>query len=162
MGVCKLELLVVCLTGLAVLMQVSQAQNSPQDFINAHNAARSQVGVGPMTWDPTVAGYAQNYANQRAGDCRLVHSGGRYGENIAWGSGDLSGTASVNMWVGEKKDYDYNSNTCRAGAVCGHYTQVVWRKSVRLGCAKVRCSTGGTFVICSYDPPGNYIGQRPY
>ncbi|KAG9141223.1 hypothetical protein Leryth_001705 [Lithospermum erythrorhizon] len=60
------------------------AQNMPQDYVDAHNAARSQVNVPPVTWDTNLAAYAQNYANQRAaGDCGLVHSGGPYGENIA-------------------------------------------------------------------------------
>ncbi|XP_012072779.2 pathogenesis-related protein 1-like [Jatropha curcas] len=107
-----------------------------------------------------VAAYAKNYANQRIGDCSLVHSKGSYGENIAWGSGDLSGTEAVKLWVDEKPFYNYNSNSC--AAVCGHYIQVVWRKSVRIGCAKVRCNNGGTFITCNYDPPGNYIGERPY
>lgn len=138
------------------------AQDSPQDYVAAHNAARAQVGVGPVQWDNTVAAYAQNYANQRAGDCQLIHSGGPYGENIAWGSADLSGKAAVDMWVSEKADYDYNSNNCSPNKVCGHYTQVVWRNSVRIGCAKVRCSTGGTFIGCNYDPPGNYVGEKPY
>lgn len=48
------------------------------------------------------------------------------------------------------------------GDECLHYTQVVWRDSVYLGCAKVNCYNGGSFVICSYDPPGNYEGDRPY
>ncbi|PON55149.1 Cysteine-rich secretory protein, allergen V5/Tpx-1-related [Parasponia andersonii] len=150
------------LLGLAIL-QTSRAQNSPQDYVNAHNSARAQVGVGPLRWDNTVASYARQYANKRIGDCRLVHSGGSYGENIAWGSGDLSGVNAVRLWVAEKKDYDYNSNSCAAGKVCGHYTQVVWRNSVRLGCAKVRCNNNkGTFIVCNYDPPGNFNGQRPY
>ncbi|XWS67539.1 hypothetical protein CRYUN_Cryun04dG0015100 [Craigia yunnanensis] len=155
------SLALASLMALALVLP-SHAQNSPQDFLNAHNTARAAVGVGPMTWDNTVAAYAQNYANQRIGDCKLVHSGGRYGENIAWGSADLSGTAAVRMWVDEKANYDYASNTCAPGKVCGHYTQVVWRNSVRLGCAKVRCNNGGTFIICNYDPPGNFNGQRPY
>ncbi|KAL5560880.1 hypothetical protein UlMin_030627 [Ulmus minor] len=149
----------VCMVGLAL---TCNAQDAPQDYLNAHNSARDQVSVDHLTWDDTVAAYAQNYANQRQGDCNLVHSGGPYGENLAWSSGDLSGTAAVGLWVAEKDDYDYNSNTCAAGKVCGHYTQVVWRNSVRVGCAKVRCNNGGTFIGCNYDPPGNYVGQRPY
>ena len=155
------SLALACFMVLALVLP-SHAQNSPQDFLNAHNTARAAVGVGPMTWDNTVAAYAQNYANQRIRDCKLVHSGGRYGENIAWGSADLSGTAAVRMWVDEKANYDYASNTCAPGKVCGHYTQVVWRNSVRLGCAKVRCNNGGTFIGCNYDPPGNFNGQKPY
>ncbi|KAK9080140.1 hypothetical protein SSX86_001815 [Deinandra increscens subsp. villosa] len=117
-----------------------------------------------MVWDANVAAYAQNYANERRGDCNLVHSsGGPYGENLAKGSGDFTGTAAVNSWVGEKASYDHNSNTCAQGAVCGHYTQVVWRNSVKLGCARVQCTNNGWwFVICSYSPRGNYVGQSPY
>ncbi|KAF8404818.1 hypothetical protein HHK36_009708 [Tetracentron sinense] len=160
MGLCRISLAVVCLTGLA-LVHVSQAQNSPQDYVNTHNTARSQVGVGSITWDNNVAAYAQNYANQRIGDCALKHSGGRYGENIAVGSGDFTGIAAVNLWVSEKNNYNYNSNSC-VGGECLHYTQVVWRNSVRVGCARVRCNNGWFFITCNYDPPGNYVGQRPY
>ncbi|KAJ7946841.1 Pathogenesis-related protein 1-like [Quillaja saponaria] len=139
------------------------AQDSAADYVNAHNAARSQVGVPPLAWDDTVAGFARDYAKQRAGDCKLVHSGGggKYGENLAGSSGDLSGKAAVGLWVNERAKYDHNSNSC-AGGECRHYTQVVWRNSVRLGCAKVKCNNGGTFIGCNYDPPGNFIGQKPY
>ncbi|XP_054778823.1 pathogenesis-related protein 1-like [Prosopis cineraria] len=147
-----------------VFALTASAQDSPQDYVNAHNAARSQVGVPNIVWDDTVAAFAQNYANQRQGDCQLVHSGGggKYGENLAGSTGDLSGTAAVNLWVAEKANYHYDSNTCDPGKVCGHYTQVVWKNSVRVGCAKVRCNNGGTFIGCNYDPPGNYVGQKPY
>ncbi|KDP37597.1 hypothetical protein JCGZ_06940 [Jatropha curcas] len=137
------------------------AQDSPKDYVNAHNTARAAVGVGPVTWDNTVAAYARNYANQHMGDCRLVHSAGPYGENLAWSSSDLSGIDAVKLWVDEKAFYDYNSSSCAAGKVCGHYTQVVWRNSVRIGCAKGKCNNGGTFITCNYDPPGNIVGQRP-
>lgn len=142
----------------------SNAQDSAQDYVNAHNQARAAVGVEPLTWDDQVAAFAQDYARQRKGDCNLVHSGGggRYGENLAGSSGGLSGVDAVGLWVNEKGDYDYNSNSCAPNKVCGHYTQVVWRNSVRLGCAKVTCDNGGTFIGCNYDPPGNYIGQKPY
>ncbi|KAK4254089.1 hypothetical protein QN277_009517 [Acacia crassicarpa] len=143
---------------------IANAQDSPQDYVKAHNAARSQVGVPNIAWDDTVAAFAQNYANQRKADCQLVHSGGggKYGENLAWSSGDMSGVDAVKMWVDEKAFYDYNSNSCAAGKQCGHYTQVVWKNSVRVGCAKVKCNNGGTFIGCNYSPPGNFNGQRPY
>ncbi|KAH9611938.1 hypothetical protein KSS87_022476 [Heliosperma pusillum] len=146
------------------LLQISHAQNLPQDYVNAHNTARSAVGVGNIAWDTTLAAYAQNYANQRIGDCALIHSGGPYGENLAWGSSpSMTGTAAVQLWVNEKSNYNYNTNTCAPGKVCGHYTQVVWANSVRLGCARVQCNNnGGYFVICSYAPPGNVVGQKPY
>ncbi|KAJ0561285.1 putative CAP domain-containing protein [Helianthus annuus] len=53
------------------------------------------------------------------------------------GSGTFTGTAAVHLWVAEKSYYDYTTNTCASGHVCRHYTQVVWRNSVQLGCARV-------------------------
>lgn len=143
--------------------QSSCAQNFSQDCLTPHNTARAEVRVPPLTWSTTLENYARDYANKRIGDCSLVHSNGRYGENLAWSSGELSCSAAVRLWVAEKAYYNYNSNSCAAGRVCGHYTQVVWRNTVNVGCARVRCNNNkGTFVICSYSPPGNYVGQRPY
>ncbi|RWR76439.1 LEAF RUST 10 DISEASE-RESISTANCE LOCUS RECEPTOR-LIKE PROTEIN KINASE-like protein 2.4 [Cinnamomum micranthum f. kanehirae] len=160
MGSSNLSVAMMCVTGLA-LVHISLAQNSPQDYLNAHNAARNQVGVGPLVWDNTVAAYAQDYAKQRMGDCSLTHSNGPYGENLFWGSGaEFTATQAVNSWVNEKQDYDYNTNTCAAGKQCGHYTQVVWGNSTRLGCARVKCDSGAIFITCNYDPPGNYVGSR--
>ncbi|CAK7330281.1 unnamed protein product [Dovyalis caffra] len=160
MEMSKIALAIFTLISLAIVHH-SHAQNSPQDFLNAHNAARASVGVGPMRWDNNVAAFARSYANKLKGDCRMVHSGSSYGENLAWGSADLAGTAAVKMWVDERPNYDYNSNSC-VGGQCLHYTQVIWSNPVRLGCAKVRCNNGGTIISCNYDPPGNYNDQRPF
>ncbi|KAK2987448.1 hypothetical protein RJ640_018585 [Escallonia rubra] len=113
----------------------SVAQSSPEDFLYPHNKARAQVGVQPLTWNYTIAAYAQHYAIQRFADCNLEHSGGPYGENLAEGYGELKAADAVSMWVGEKQNYDYHSNSC-VGDECLHYTQVVWRDSVHLGCAR--------------------------
>ncbi|KAL1289404.1 hypothetical protein AAHE18_20G056300 [Arachis hypogaea] len=140
------------------------AQDSPQDYLDAHNAARSEAGVADLVWDDDVAAFAENYATERQGDCEMIHSGGGdegYGENIAWSSGDLAGSEAVGMWVDEKDKYEYDSNSC-VGGECRHYTQVVWSNTIRLGCAKVNCDNGGTFITCNYHPPGNYVHQRPY
>ncbi|KAI3902028.1 hypothetical protein MKW98_013702 [Papaver atlanticum] len=150
---------------LPLLLNCSQAfaQISPEDYLAPHNAARANVNVEPMIWEDNVAAYASEYANKRSWDCNLVHStGGPYGENLAKNDyADLSVGDAVNMWVSEMSNYDYESNSCQGGQ-CLHYTQVVWADSVRLGCASVACVAGGTFVICSYDPQGNWVGQRPY
>ncbi|XP_023554792.1 pathogenesis-related protein 1-like [Cucurbita pepo subsp. pepo] len=160
MALTNLSISLLCVLSTSIMFP-SMAQDMSQDFVDAHNAARAQVGVGPIQWDETVANYARQYANQRAKDCQMVHSNGPYGENLAGSSADLSCTDAVQMWVNEKQFYDYNSNSC-LGNECRHYTQVVWSKSVRIGCATVRCNSGGTFITCNYDPPGNYEGQWPY
>ncbi|KAF4383649.1 hypothetical protein F8388_014149 [Cannabis sativa] len=142
----------------------SHNKHSHFDFLDTHNAIRAEVGVGPMTWNKTLVAYARNYANSMVSkNCELEHSGGIYGENLAAGYGEMTGEQAVKFWATEKTMYDYTSNTCKEEDGCGHYLQVVWRNSIRLGCATTKCSNNGlVFVICSYDPPGNYIGQRPY
>ena len=155
------KIFVLSFVAITFMVPLCYAQNSPRDYLQAHNAARASVGVQPLTWDAKLAAYAHNYVNQRIGDCRLVTSNGPYGENLARSRGDLTGTGAVALWVAQKPNYDYNSNSCVRGE-CHRYTQVVWRHSARLGCARVECYNGGTIVSCNYDPPGNYENQRPY
>ncbi|MFQ6661785.1 hypothetical protein Gotur_029818 [Gossypium turneri] len=130
--------------------------SSPQDFLNVHNVARAAVGIRPITLNNGVAGYAIDYAKKRILDCDLVHSRGLYGENLAWGSGDLFGPDVVRLWIDEKDYYNLKSSVCDSSHVCRQYTQVIGRNSSRLGCAKViGCNNDGTFFICTYDPPSN-------
>ncbi|XP_050364643.1 pathogenesis-related protein 1C-like [Argentina anserina] len=162
----RLAILLSLATLTMVLLQIrpSHAQNSPQDYVDAHNTARLRVGVPNATWGDNVAAYAQRYANSRTGDCSLVHSHGPYGENTAYGYGtsSITGADAVNLWLAEKPYYNHASNCC-VGGDCLHYTQVIWHYSIRLGCARVPCSNNdGWYVICNYDPPGNYFGKRPY
>ena len=41
----------------------------------------------------------------------------------------------------------------------GHFTQVVWKKSKKMGIAKARTSKGKIIVVANYEPAGNWIGQ---
>lgn len=140
---------------------LSLAQNTPQDFLDVHNQARAEVGVGPLSWNHTLQAYAQRYANERIPDCNLEHSMGPFGENLAEGYGEMKGSDAVKFWLTEKPYYDHYSNAC-VHDECLHYTQIVWRDSVHLGCARAKCNNGWVFVICSYSPPGNIEGERPY
>ncbi|KAL6911605.1 hypothetical protein ACP4OV_000410 [Aristida adscensionis] len=132
-------------------------------FLAQQNAARASMGLPPLVWDERVAAYARWYAQSRRGDCALVHSSGPYGENLFWGSGTgWSPAQAVGAWLAERPRYNYWSNSCYGG-MCGHYTQIMWRATRRVGCAMVTCYNGrGTFITCNYDPPGNYVGVRPY
>ena len=70
------------------------------------------------------------------------------------------------LWVSERDCYTYGtfmrgddcSGSCSG---CGHYTQVVWERSRRLGCGVATCG-GSSVWVCNYDPPGNVLGQAPY
>jgi len=142
------------------------AQSEADQYLSAHNRARQAVGAGipNLAWSNNLQSYATNWATNRANTarCALSHSGGPYGENIFWSSGQSTPAAAVNAWVDEKQFYNYASNSCASGKVCGHYTQVVWRNSQMVGCGSANCPGGGTFVVCSYNPPGNFNGERPY
>jgi pathogenesis-related protein 1 len=137
----------------------------------AHNAARAAVvpaaspAIPPLVWSSTVAASAQAWADQ----CNFKHSGNPYGENIYAGAGqDATPQQVVDSWVSEAKSYDYAANTC--SGTCGHYTQVVWRKSTKLGCGVTNCTKNSPFSgfsnwqfwVCEYDPPGNFNGEKPY
>ncbi|XP_059447732.1 basic form of pathogenesis-related protein 1-like [Corylus avellana] len=158
-------LLALCFIG-STITQVSHAGNRDrQEFLDGHNEARAEVGHGiaPLIWNKTLAAYAQTYANERIPDCEMVESDpdGPLGECLAEGYGDLSAADAVKAWVDEKPYYDYESNKC-VHSECGHYTQVIWRDTKYLGCARAKCNNGWVFVTCNYFPSGNYYGERPY
>ncbi|KAK9275564.1 hypothetical protein L1049_022831 [Liquidambar formosana] len=159
-----ITILLLLISSTNALTKRSRYLDLANQFLAPQNAARSAVGRQPLIWDPRLARYAEWYANQRRYDCALKHSNGAYGENIFWGSGDdWTPAQAVTAWISERNWYSYWSNSCAEGQECGHYTQIVWGSTRRLGCARVTCFGGrGVFMTCNYDPPGNYIGERPY
>ncbi|HEB69954.1 MAG TPA: SCP-like extracellular [Desulfobulbus sp.] len=141
----------------------------------AHNAIRSELAIAPLVWSDTLAEYAGNRAADLAKTgCRMRHGpSGRYGENLYWASAvqwsngrrevqDIKPQHVAASWAREKKDYDRQKKKCAPGAVCGHYTQMIWRDSKELGCGMAVCADKGQIWVCNYNPPGNYIGQAPY
>ncbi|KAK6127032.1 hypothetical protein DH2020_039230 [Rehmannia glutinosa] len=136
-------------------------------FLYGHNLVRARKMELPLIWDSQLANYANWWARQRQQDCQLAHSfpegDFKLGENIYWGSGsDWTAMDAVSAWADEEKYYSYNSNSCEEGQMCGHYTQIVWKTTRKIGCARVVCDSGDVFMTCNYYPPGNYVGERPY
>ena len=132
-------------------------------ILDLHNTERRALGVRDLAWDPALAGTAAEHAVKLAGSCSFVHSGrSDLGENIFMGSeGYYSAADGVRMWAVEKEHYDYGTNGSRDGEETGHYTQMVWSGSERLGCA-MASGCGNVFLVCSYYPAGNVAGERPY
>ena len=140
---------------------------------NAHNQVRAAVGVGPLTWDPALAAIASAWVIQcvDADANGLVdHNANRsvgyptyVGENIYGSTGDATAQGAVDSWAAEKSAYTYATNTCATGAVCGHYTQLVWAATTKVGCAKHDCAglTYHSTIVCDYGPGGN-TGGPPY
>ncbi|CAL5067216.1 unnamed protein product [Urochloa decumbens] len=61
----KFAWLALAAFAMAAMVTPCAAQNDPQDFLDLHDAARNDVGVGTVSWDDNVAAYAQNYAAGR-------------------------------------------------------------------------------------------------
>ena len=137
-------------------------------LVDAHNAVRAEVGAGPVTWDAALARFAQGYVQALTGTCTLAHSqNSGYGENLAgWTAADAPVTQAVDQWAAEKPKYTGGGGAYQGVADgAGHYTQVVWAASTRIGCGRVVCSKEGrnwTIVSCNYSPPGNMLGAKVY
>ena len=158
-----------------------------QDVIDAFVAAHNQARTGPLTpppspalppvsWDASLADSVYNYAigcqggtngllshnANRSTDYQALGGSGYVGENIYGSSGSgATPDDAVSLWMSEASSYDYASGNIGSA---GHYTQIVWRDSVRIGCAIVDCPalTYHNTVICDYAPGGNISGQKPY
>jgi len=161
-----------------------------------HNNYRSSVANGKvagqpkaadmlaMTWDAKLAAFAQTNVNK----CEFNHSDRKVtgfasvGENMSAGTmsaaikGDddlkadfqsqfqASKFKGVDTWTDENTKFTYPA--CQAGKVCGHYTQLVWGASNKVGCAIAECKgLGGGWsqpetqltylILCNYAPAGN-------
>ena len=128
-----------------------------QVVLDEHNRLRAlHVDTDPLTWSDTLAQYAEEYA--AAYNCSsgvLHHSGGPYGENLAIG---YSLSNAVDAWYAEIKYYNYSNPGFASND--GHFTQVVWKDTKQVGCAIRYCnSVWQNYVVCEYDPSGNYLGE---
>jgi uncharacterized protein YkwD len=146
----------------SLFLFLASAQPSMEtEILAAHNAVRARLKLRPLLWSNKLAGHAQEWADQLLATDRFAHRPKpKYGENLFTISGLPASPAKVvDAWASESQDYDYHSNKCRK--LCGHYTQLVWRDTNKVGCAVARNSRREVWV-CNYDPPGNYVGERPY
>jgi len=150
-------------------------------LIASHNKVRAKHGLSPLQWSNQLAGYAQQWVNELSNnqDCAMIHRPNygpfkqRFGENLFWASAEqwsdgivklqqFTAPEIVKAWADEEAYYDYDTNQCQTGEDCGHYTQMVWRESRNVGCAIAVCENKAQIWACNYDPPGNYIGEKPY
>lgn len=66
----------------------------------------------------------------------------------------------IDMWGQERKVYDWNNPGFSMQT--GHFTQMVWKGTSKLGCAVTNCGGSlGKLYVCHFDGPGNYIGEFP-
>lgn len=123
----------------------------------AHDRARTEHCAPPLEWSDALAGTAAAWADELARrGCSLQHSRSAYGENLfAATAGARSPAQAVQVWVDEREAYGFDGGGFSMAT--GHFTQVVWKSTERLGCATRECD-GLDLWVCHYDPPGNVRG----
>ncbi|XP_015712309.1 glioma pathogenesis-related protein 1-like [Coturnix japonica] len=152
-----------------------------EDCVRVHNEFRSKVNPPAsnmlrMSWDPALAKSAKVWAKK----CMFEHNiylkipqkvhptFTPIGENIWTGTATVfSVRLALTDWFNEVSNYDFNTRRCTGK--CGHYTQVVWATSYKVGCAVHFCHriynlqgfNNVAHFVCDYGPAGNYP-TKPY
>ncbi|XP_007909678.1 peptidase inhibitor 15 [Callorhinchus milii] len=161
------------------------SQRDRLGILEYHNWVRSQVfppaaNMEYMIWDDRLAKSAEAWAAQCVWDHGPPSLMRYIGQNLSTQSGRYRSILDlVKSWYDEGRYYSYPHprecnprcpNKC-SGAVCSHYTQMVWAASNRIGCAVHTCNNMNvwgaswrrtTFLVCNYSIKGNWIGEAPY
>jgi len=131
------------------------------DPLELHNAYRSYHGSQSLTWDDSLRASAKQWCDHLASSCKFYHSGP--GENLASG---FTNWADV-MWAFYVEYKSYNFNAPGYSPATGHFTQLLWRDTQRVGCDSSNSGCQGMIFCCHYDPVGNvnapqYFQQNVY
>ncbi|WP_219462144.1 CAP domain-containing protein [Nonomuraea rhizosphaerae] len=131
------------------------------------NAHRARHHAPPLALDPELVEYARSRAASRSEhpDTEAGHTGLREGtgENIFWGAASkrspLAAGKAVAEWYDEIKGYDFGHPE-NVGD-CGHFTQLVWKESRRMGAGRVAgegLDFFETYIVFVFEEPGNRAG----
>ena len=135
-------------------------------MISAHNRARRQYGVGPLIWDAALARDARAYAQYLASTGRFEHDPQagrlRQGENLWMGTRTAYSYAQmIGHLIDERRFYRPGRfpHVSRTGEWphVGHYTQIIWPTSQRVGCGTAS-NRSSDYLVCRYFPAGNVVG----
>jgi hypothetical protein len=162
----------VALAAPLLLGATSRVSNLDERLLAAHNRERSSLGLPALAWDAALARDAASWAGElaRRGEIEHEEEAGdadtSEGENLWQGTkGAFTPEAMVGLWIAEKKDFRPGpipsvSRTGRFEDV-GHYTQLAWRGTDRVGCA-LAAGARDEMLVCRYLTAGNVEGERPF
>lgn len=145
-------------------------QSEAQAALDIHNKARKNVHIGNLEWSVELAKYAQEWADYLAANNQFKHrpKTGKYtqlyGENIFYGLGnDFTLLDASQSWYEEIKYFKKSIKITQSNwSQAGHYTQMVWQKSTKLGMGIAKAKNGKIYIVANYSPAGNIIGEKPY
>ena len=142
------------------------------NYTGLHNIKRAlHYNTPAATRSAELELQAQAYANTCPTGHALRAARNNAGENLYWAGGSGMGSAAqsyadaVSHWYDEVAHWDFGLSRSSGGAT-GHFTQIVWRSSVEIGCA-VNSNCNNMFsgmrnsaVVCRYAPAGNMMGRE--
>lgn len=154
--------------------QLPQAPRSDAQLraamMTTHNAARKDVGMPPLQWDAKLAEAAARYAQTMARNNSFQHDpqtgvSVRQGENLWMGTRGYFPYAHMSGgWIDEKRYFKRgafpNSSTSGNWSDVGHYTQIIWATTTRVGCA-LASNRDFDYLVCRYSPAGNMLTLDP-
>ncbi|XP_012060007.1 PREDICTED: venom allergen 3-like [Atta cephalotes] len=159
-------------------------------IVNKHNELRQKIASGKetkgkpgpqpkavsmpnVTWDKELEEVCQRWINQ----CKFGHDECRHvdrfivGQNMAQASSTGKNTATVEsmilLWYNEVNDFNNTKiEKYEFEPKIGHYSQLVWAKSTKIGCGKIEFKDSSNWnkinLCCNYGPHGNMNGQKIY
>ncbi|KAF8788976.1 Golgi-associated plant pathogenesis-related like protein [Argiope bruennichi] len=134
-----------------------------EECLKKHNEYRTTHGVPKLELSSEICGYAKEWADHLAAKDAFQHRTERkYGENIfmKWSSNPnhaITGAEAVESWYSEIKDHTFGQEP--RSLKSGHFTQVIWKESKKMGVAWARSKSGKILVVANYEPAGNFIGR---
>ena len=143
------------------------AAQFPARILAAHNSERSRAAVAPLVWDNDLGVGAAAYARQLAITGHFAHSNRQarrgIGENLWMGThGSFPVEAMVGAWASEKRWFRPGRfpNISRTGnwEEVGHYSQMIWPTTTRVGCA-LASTPRADYLVCRYATAGNIDGR---
>ncbi|KAI4716122.1 PR-1-like protein [Aureobasidium sp. EXF-10727] len=152
----------------------AKATTYQQRVLVSHNVHRANHSASDLIWDNALASTAAKIASTCVYAHNTTTDGGGYGQNIAAGLTADNITAIItelfyNSEVGYFKNlYGQAQPDMTNFGNWGHFSQIVWKGTSKVGCATQYCPKGLAnagpytppyFTVCNYGPPGNYLGE---
>lgn len=144
-----------------ILKAQSLDKSEQESYLNEHNFYRKIIGVKDLTWSNMLTSEAQHLANLRAAKPYSADITTDYGINIYKSVSRPTAEIAVSSWAKSQKYYhgeEMNNNNIQ---IIGHYTQIIWNSTTKLGCALSQTQGKTYILICLYSPIGNKIGEKP-
>ncbi|KAK7886005.1 hypothetical protein WMY93_025626 [Mugilogobius chulae] len=140
------------------------------EIVDVHNEFRRNVqppaqDMLQMDWDdklvPSIQAWVDGCVFTHGKPSTRMLDGYELGENLFKSSSPVSWTSVVTAWHNEVNNFEYPTSSTN-GKPIGHYTQVIWNSSYKIGCAMAKCPNDIYFFGCRYYRAGNFRGWKPY